>query len=168
MADTDATYCARHARVESRLGCSKCGVLICHRCLVQTPVGARCPDCARVRSLPTFEVGAATMARATGAGAVLAGGDRGCLGTRLLRSTVHTLPAVDSHHWNRLRDWRRDKRSVNRKRGRYLQIVAGASVLLSYVVAGLVTPPVFLLTFPDVFFLLVLAVGAYIAASRVG
>ncbi len=58
--------------------------------------------------------------------------------------------------------------SVNRKRGRYLQIVAGASVLLSYVVAGLVTPHVFLLTFPDVFFLLVLAVGAYIAASRVG
>ena len=110
MAETNATYCARHSKVESRLGCSKCGVLICPRCLVQTPVGARCPDCARVRSLPTFQVGAATMARATGAGVVLAGVTGVVWGTRLLRSTIHTLPAVDSHHWNRLRDWRRDKR----------------------------------------------------------
>ena len=168
MADTDATYCARHARVESRLGCSKCGVLICHRCLVQTPVGARCPDCARVRSLPTFQVGAATMARATGAGAVLAG----------VIGVVWGLVFFDLLFIPYL-PWIATigigygigegiSASVNRKRGRYLQIVAGASVLLSYVVAGLVTPHVFLLTFPDVFFLLVLAVGAYIAASRVG
>ena len=58
--------------------------------------------------------------------------------------------------------------SVNRKRGRYLQYIAGASVVLSYVVAGLVSPLVFVFTFPNIFFLLMLGVGAYMAASRVG
>ena len=37
---------------------------------------------------------------------------------------------------------------VNGKRGRYLQYIAGASVVLSYVVAGLVSPLVFVFTFP--------------------
>ena len=43
--DEDVTYCARHPDVETELRCSRCGTLICPRCLVQTPVGARCKDC---------------------------------------------------------------------------------------------------------------------------
>ena len=42
--------------------------------------------------------------------------------------------------------------SINRKRGRYLQYVARASVALSYMVAGLVRPQEFAFTFPDIFF----------------
>jgi len=48
--------CAAHPDVETNLGCGKCGKPICPRCLVQTPVGARCPDCARIQRLPTFSM----------------------------------------------------------------------------------------------------------------
>tara|TARA_B100001013_G_C24442551_1_gene376325 strand:+ start:256 stop:591 length:336 start_codon:yes stop_codon:yes gene_type:complete len=58
--------------------------------------------------------------------------------------------------------------SVNRKRGRYLQYIAGSSVMLSYVVAGFINPLIFGITLPDLFFLLMLGVGVFIAISRVG
>ena len=46
--------CAYHPDVETNLRCGKCGKAICPKCLVQTPVGARCPDCARLYKLPTY------------------------------------------------------------------------------------------------------------------
>ncbi len=64
--------CARHPDVETGLGCSRCGTAICSRCMVQTPVGARCPDCAQVRRLPTYNLGGETFAKAIGA-AIIAG-----------------------------------------------------------------------------------------------
>ena len=42
-------YCARHPRVETYLRCGRCETPICPKCQVMTPVGSRCPDCARVR-----------------------------------------------------------------------------------------------------------------------
>lgn len=42
----DRTTCARHRNVETHLRCGKCGTPICPKCLVHTPVGARCPKCA--------------------------------------------------------------------------------------------------------------------------
>jgi hypothetical protein len=48
-------YCKRHPAVETNLYCNKCGDPICPRCLVQTPVGARCPACANLRKLPTYQ-----------------------------------------------------------------------------------------------------------------
>lgn len=44
---TDVTYCARHPDTETRLACTQCGTPICPRCLVDAPVGQKCPDCAR-------------------------------------------------------------------------------------------------------------------------
>jgi hypothetical protein len=52
----EAVYCARHPDVETYLRCGKCDTPICPRCLVQTPVGARCRDCANISRLPTFNV----------------------------------------------------------------------------------------------------------------
>ena len=168
MAETDPSYCARHSRVETRLSCSKCGTPICPQCLVQTPVGARCPDCAQVRRLPTFELGIATYARAVGAGVVLAGATGAAWG--LIFFDLFRLPFLP---------WvaaigigyvigEGMSASVNRKRGRYLQYIAGACMFLSYAVAGLVSPLVFAFTFPDLFFLVILVIGAYVAAGRVG
>ncbi len=48
--------CAAHPNVETNLRCGKCGKPICPRCMVQTPVGARCPECARLYKLPTYRV----------------------------------------------------------------------------------------------------------------
>jgi hypothetical protein len=68
MATEAPTFCARHPKVETYLRCGRCNTPICPRCLVQTPVGSRCPDCARMRRLPMYDVGPAFLARAAAAG----------------------------------------------------------------------------------------------------
>jgi len=47
--DAPTLRCARHPSVETVLRCGKCDTPICPRCLVSTPVGARCPTCAQVK-----------------------------------------------------------------------------------------------------------------------
>jgi hypothetical protein len=59
----EVTYCARHPDVETELRCSRCETPICPRCLIQTPVGARCRDCAAVRKNPIYTVTPAQYAR---------------------------------------------------------------------------------------------------------
>lgn len=49
--ESPVTRCARHPKVETALGCGRCETPICPRCLVTTPVGARCPACARVKRI---------------------------------------------------------------------------------------------------------------------
>ncbi len=60
--------CVNHPDVETRLTCSNCGDPICPKCMVSTPVGQKCPRCARqpgrARGTPT----AALALRAFGAG----------------------------------------------------------------------------------------------------
>jgi hypothetical protein len=50
--------------VETALRCQKCGTPICPRCMVQSPVGARCPDCAKVVKSPIYTLNRAQYARA--------------------------------------------------------------------------------------------------------
>lgn len=57
------TYCARHPQVVTYLRCGRCETPICPRCLIQTPVGARCRECANVTRLPTFDVTPVFFAR---------------------------------------------------------------------------------------------------------
>ena len=64
--------CAAHPNVETNLACGKCGIPICPKCLVQTPVGARCRDCARVKRLPTYQITPLQYLKAAGLGLVLA------------------------------------------------------------------------------------------------
>ena len=55
-------YCARHPKVETRLACGRCEKPICPRCMVQTDVGARCQDCARVQKSPLVVLKPSQMA----------------------------------------------------------------------------------------------------------
>ena len=64
--------CAFDPEVETGLACGKCGKYICPRCMIQTPVGARCRECARVTKLPTFDVGPSHYLRASIAGGLVA------------------------------------------------------------------------------------------------
>ncbi len=48
--------CARHPDVETGLRCGRCETLICPQCMVYTPAGVRCPDCARLRRPPMYEL----------------------------------------------------------------------------------------------------------------
>jgi membrane associated rhomboid family serine protease len=42
--------CYRHSSRETGVACSNCGRPICPDCMTTTPVGMRCPDCARQRT----------------------------------------------------------------------------------------------------------------------
>jgi len=44
----DVVTCARHPGVETGLRCTACGTPICPDCMVETPVGMKCPDCGRL------------------------------------------------------------------------------------------------------------------------
>lgn len=48
--------CTFHPETETLLRCSKCERPICGRCAITTPVGARCPECAKVQRLPTYSL----------------------------------------------------------------------------------------------------------------
>lgn len=48
--------CTFHPETETLLRCSKCEKPICNRCAVPTPVGARCPECANVKKVPTYNL----------------------------------------------------------------------------------------------------------------
>ncbi len=75
---SEATYCQRHPSVESELRCGRCETLICPRCLVYTPAGTRCPDCAKLRRPPMYEfaprdyviTGAVTLGLGLGLGVI--------------------------------------------------------------------------------------------------
>src|SRR5947207_8198116 len=51
--DTVMLRCARHPNVETVLRCGRCETPICPKCLISTPVGARCPTCAQVKRFAT-------------------------------------------------------------------------------------------------------------------
>ena len=42
--------CYRHPSVETGVSCSSCGRSICTECMTPTPVGMRCPECAKQRT----------------------------------------------------------------------------------------------------------------------
>ena len=69
---TTPTYCERHPDTETALACGRCGVAICPQCLVHTPGGIRCPDCAQLRRPPMYELGPREVALAVAVAAALA------------------------------------------------------------------------------------------------
>lgn len=120
--------CARHPDIETGLRCGRCETPICPRCMVMTPVGARCPDCAQLRRLPTFDVRprhyAAALAAAVGVAVAIGVAwsllpiPRGSAAFLLgLLSGVAAGEAVS--------------RVVNRKRSRGLKAIAALAVPLT-------------------------------------
>lgn len=59
--------CAADPNVETYLRCGRCEKPICPRCLIQTPVGSRCRDCAQLRRPPMFDIKPIGYVRAVGA-----------------------------------------------------------------------------------------------------
>jgi hypothetical protein len=70
--------CARHPNTETVLRCGRCETPICPRCLVATPVGARCPTCAQVKRFSML-LKPADLARAVGYGVLV-----GAIGTAVI------------------------------------------------------------------------------------
>lgn len=155
--------CALHPEVETLLSCSKCGQPICPRCLVQTPVGARCPQCAALKPLPVFQVKAKhyVIASAVGLGVAFAFAlvwwaiwqiALGILAYFALLVFVLMGYAIGELI----------SLSVNRKRSRWLAGIAGGSTLIGFALA-LGFQPVLGLSF---YGLITLAVAVYVAILR--
>lgn len=151
--------CATHSGVETNLTCGRCGTPICPKCLVQTPVGARCSKCAGLKRLPTYEIAPQQYLKAVAVGiglAIAIGFAWGLLwgyvsffNFLLAAGVGYAIGEVISL-------------SVNRRRGLGLQVIGGFGVALSYMVAKL-SPWGVVFSFYD---LLVLAVGIFVAVSR--
>ncbi|MDO8587530.1 MAG: B-box zinc finger protein [Armatimonadota bacterium] len=50
------TYCARHPKEETAVRCASCETPICPKCMVSTPVGMKCRDCASNRQSVLYQV----------------------------------------------------------------------------------------------------------------
>jgi hypothetical protein len=129
--------CATHPSVETELSCSRCGKPICPRCLVITPVGARCRQCARLRRLPTYELGTLFVLRGLSA-TVAAGAATGALWAFLFPYRVGAFIGLFlglglGYVVGEAVSW-----ATNRKRGPAPQGIAVVGVLLAYVVRNLV------------------------------
>src|SRR5919206_138039 len=60
--------CYRHPDRETGVACSNCGRPICPDCMTPTPVGMRCPECARQRTrVRTARTLTSSVPRVTGA-----------------------------------------------------------------------------------------------------
>ena len=151
--------CATHPEVETNLTCGKCDTPICPKCLVQTPVGARCPGCAQIRRLPIYEITPLQYLKAVGVGLGLAVAIG--LAWAFLWDFVHffnfLLAAGVGYAIGELVSL-----SVNRKRGTGLPVIGGFCVVLSYIIAKLTPWGVYF----GLWDLLVLAVGIFVVVSR--
>ncbi|MFC2040442.1 hypothetical protein ACFLTW_04645 [Chloroflexota bacterium] len=158
--------CATHPKTETNLKCGKCGKPICPACLVQTPVGARCRECSRLYTMPTYRLTPQYYLRATVSG--------------LLAAAVLAFPWL-------LLDWLIPvillealvgagagfligeviSRAVNRKRGRLLVVIGSLAVLGCY---GLRFAVIFALPLItprfSLFDLLGIALGIYLAVKK--
>ena len=130
--------------------------------MVQTPVGARCPDCAKLSKVPTYHVSTQYYLRAAGTGlgmAIVCGLIWAAVMEVVPLFFLNLLlaPAVGYAIGEMI------SLSVNRKRGTRLAIVAGIAVAISYVVSILV-PWGFGFRLFD---LLALALGIFVAVIRI-
>lgn len=64
--------CFYHPDVTTRLRCSRCEKPICPRCMVASPVGYRCPECARGPKPVHYQASASGLATALGVGVAFA------------------------------------------------------------------------------------------------
>lgn len=69
---TTIPTCVNHRDVETRVACSSCGDPICTRCMRQSPVGQKCPGCARLPRSARARGKPVHYVRAIGAGTALA------------------------------------------------------------------------------------------------
>ena len=160
--------CAVHPEVETNLRCGKCGQPICPKCMVQTPVGARCPNCARLYKLPTYRVSATYYLRAIGTAlgmAIIVGLIWGIIENFLLSYFFGffslILAAGVGYAIGEVVSL-----SVNRKRGRWLAAVGGMAMVISYVINIFSFGSIPFSPLRIIFDLVALGIGIYVAVNR--
>jgi hypothetical protein len=166
--------CSYHPDVETNLRCGKCGQPICPKCLVETPVGARCPDCAGTKKLPTFRLSARYYLIAIGAAlgmAIACGAAWGAIERVMPFFSLNLLLAPGAGY----AIGEVVGLSVNRKRGTSLAIVGGIAVVISYFFSiwfsGFLSGVSFSGALPSspvniIYHLIALVLGIFVAVTR--
>jgi hypothetical protein len=122
--------CATHPTVETELACGKCGKPICPRCLVHTPVGARCRECANLRKLPQYNISPAFFARAILAAGLVGGATGVVWGMLAPIGLLGLIAGVGVGYCV----GEAVSIATNRKVGQPLQVIAVAGVILGFIV----------------------------------
>jgi hypothetical protein len=163
---TETTYCAKHPTVETALRCGRCDTLICPKCMVASPVGSRCRDCAQIRRLPTYNVPRQFFVRAYAAG-IVGGAVLGYLWSVLfsVRSGgIGFLSILIGAGIGFGIAWAIDQ-ATNAKRGPALQGAAVLGVVLAYFVRNLANEGT-LIVQDDIGAMVAVAVGVFVAINR--
>lgn len=119
----EVLYCVNHPRTETLIRCSRCLDPICTKCAIRTPVGLRCPKCARRGRSPLYVlapqdylfVAAVALAASLVAGALIT--QAGFFFTLFLSIPAGGLIAEAVTR-------------ATRKRGRAVQIITGVAIAL--------------------------------------
>jgi hypothetical protein len=127
---------------------------------VQTPVGARCKECANVRRLPIYELSALHYLKAAGVGLALAIVSGVVWAFIPLSGYFSLLIALGVGYGIGVLI----SLSVNRKRGLGLQAIAATSMMLSYLTKSIMSHMPFF-GFVDILGLIAVALGVYAAVS---
>ena len=156
--------CAKHPNVETNVTCGKCGKPICPKCMVQTPVGMRCKDCAKLKKLPTYQVSTQYILRAIGAGlgiGIVCGFAWWAINLVLPFYFLRLIIAAGAGY----AVGEVVGLAVNRKRGTPLAIIGGISATISFAIATGLSIPVFSPA-NIIFSIIILALAIYMAVSR--
>ncbi len=155
--------CASHPDIETNLSCGRCGKPVCPKCVVQTLVGPRCPDCANLKRLPTYEISTRHYLIAIGVGvgfAIVAGIAWALIWRAIPFLSLLTAAGVGYAIGELI------SRATNRKRGPGLQVIAGVSVLISFATNYLFAAYVLSVPWFSLFTIIGLALGIFIAVTR--
>lgn len=128
--------CEQHPGVETSMTCSNCGRPICPKCMVYTPVGNKCPECARQRGRAVAGLKPIYYVRAVAAG-LGAGLVAGILLVEVVRAirfgSLLFLIIVAMAIGEAV------SRAARRNTGPALQIIAGSSAALAFLIGGYLT-----------------------------
>ncbi|MCK4863001.1 MAG: B-box zinc finger protein [Dehalococcoidales bacterium] len=168
MTEPETMKCATHPDIETVLRCGKCGKPICPRCMVQTPVGARCRECAKLYKLPTYRVSGAYYLRAAGAAlgmAIVIGVVWGIIDSFLISFFFGffslILAAGAGYAIGEV-----VSRSVNKKRSPWLAVIGSLAVVIAYLVNIFTFGSVSLSPLWIIFDLVGIGIGIYMAVNR--
>jgi hypothetical protein len=157
--------CATHPKIETNLRCGKCGKPICPKCLVQTPVGSRCRECAGQYRLPTFNVSATHYLKAIGVGLGMA------IVTGIVWGLIDSL--IPFFYLNLILSGAAGyvigeviSIAVNRKSSRWLAAIAAVAVVIAYCCNIFIFGSISISPFRIIFDLVALGIGIYMAVKR--
>ena len=123
--------CPRDAGVQTALRCQRCETPICPKCLVQSPVGAKCKACARVMKSPIYSLKPVQFIRSAIA-ALVGGVVTGLIWAAVLVPFTFGFLAIFvgaglGYLFTRLLEW-----ASGRKRGPVMVSLAAAGILIAW------------------------------------